>query len=187
MICEICGSSYTYSCPHCTRRIKTWGQEGVLFLMELAKSEDDIQSTDLVNIINTYYMGKATVMSDKANVLRTALRFLGYKGNFIGRIHKNGETYVQIRRREQGTAKRHGLKNTSCDMCGSSETLMIHHIVPLSWGGVSSEENCITLCKTCHLAVHKRIAKLLNRERLLIYLAPHSEEIESLARQSIDL
>lgn len=184
MICEICGSEYKHSCPHCTRRIKVWGQDGLEYLMELAKSEGDIQSQDLVNIINTYYRGKASATSDKANVLRIALRLLGFKGNFVGRIHKNGETYLAIRRREHGTAKRYGLKKTSCDICGGSKSLMIHHIVPLSWGGISSEENCITLCETCHRAAHERLSKVLNRERLLSYLSPHSEEIELLARQS---
>jgi len=187
MICEICGNEYVYSCPHCTRRIKVWGQEGLECLMEWARSEEDIQSEDLVKIIHGYYMGKATAMSDKANVLRIALRLLGFKGNFVGRIHKNGEAYLQIRRREHEKAKRYGLKKTSCDICGSSESLALHHIAPLSWGGVSSEENCITLCETCHRAVHKRLSKVLNREKLLKYLSPHSEEIESLARQSLNL
>ncbi len=185
MICEICGSSYKYSCAHCTRRINTWGQDGLFVLMELAKSEDDIQSKDLIPIINTYYTGKVKAISDKANVLRIALRGLGYKGKFVGRIHKNGETYLDIRRREHAGARRYGLKKTFCERCGCAVELHLHHIVPLSWGGVSSEENCITLCETCHRAIHKRLAKLLNRERLLSYLTPHSEEIELLARQSL--
>lgn len=185
MICEICSSEYVYSCPHCTRRIMTWGQDGLLYLMELAKSEDDIQSTDLVKIVNTYYKGKAKRMSEKANVLRIALRLLGYKGNFVGRIHKNGGTYESIRKREHEAARRYGLKKSFCEMCGKTENLRLHHIVPLSWGGLSSEENCITLCETCHRLVHKRLSKSLNRERLLGYLAPHAEEIESLARQSL--
>jgi len=184
MICEICGCEYVYSCPHCMRSIGAWGQDGLLFLRELAKSEKDITSMDMVNIINTYYIGKTITMGRKATVLRTALRRLGYTGNFVGRIHKDGGTYLAIRRREQSKAKRYGLKKASCDMCGSSELLAIHHIVPLSWGGISSEENCITLCETCHRAAHERLSKVLNRERLLSYLSPHYEEIESLARQS---
>ena len=185
MICEICGNEYIYSCPHCAKRVATWGQDGLAYLMELAESEDDIQSADLVGIINTFYKGKASAMSDKANVLRLALILLGYKGNFVGRIHKNGETYLAIRRREHEAAKRYRLKKSYCEKCGSTEPLFLHHIIPLSWGGKSSEENCITLCETCHRAVHKRLAKHLNRGRLLGYLSPYSNEIETLARQSL--
>jgi hypothetical protein len=61
--------------------------------MELAKSNDDIQSNDLVRIIKTYYIGKATTMRDKVNVLRTALRGLGYKGKFLGRISRKAGGY----------------------------------------------------------------------------------------------
>jgi len=110
MICEICGCEYVYSCPHCMRSIGAWGQDGLLFLRELAKSEKDITSMDMVNIINTYYIGKTITMGRKATVLRTALRRLGYTGNFVGRIHKDGGTYLAIRRREQSKAKRYGLK-----------------------------------------------------------------------------
>ena len=95
MICEICGNEYKYSCPHCTKRIKVWGRDGLECLMEWAKSEEDIQAEDLVKIIHGYYMGKARAMRDKVNVLRTALRGLGYKGKFAGRIsRKEGGYYL---------------------------------------------------------------------------------------------
>jgi len=93
MVCEICGNEYTYYCPHCTKRINTWGREGLACLMELAKSGDDIQSMDLVKITKTYYIGKARAMSDKVNVLRAALRGLGYKGKFAGRISRKEGGY----------------------------------------------------------------------------------------------
>lgn len=185
MICEICGKTYGYSCPHCTKRIMTWGQDGLLYLMDLAKQEENIQSYDLVGIIKTYYVGKSKRMSVKVNVLRTALRLLGYKGNFIGRIHNNGMTYVQILKREHETGRRWGLKNESCDKCGSKIDLKLHHIVPISWGGKSTLENCTTLCEVCHRKTHKKLNKFLNREKLLEYLAPHYEEIEALAKQSV--
>jgi 5-methylcytosine-specific restriction endonuclease McrA len=153
--------------------------------MELAKKESDIQSSDLVEIINAYYRGNSKTMSNKVNVLRTALRLLGYKGNFIGRIHKNGTSYEQLRHRENTAARRWGLKNASCDRCGSTELLRIHHIVPLAWGGKTSEENIATLCEVCHRKAHRNLSKLLTRTKLLEYLAPHYAEIESLAKQSV--
>lgn len=185
MECQICGKSYVYSCPHCTRRVMTWGQDGLLYLMELAVKEDDIQSSDLIKVVNTYYRGNAKEMSDKVNILRIALRLLGYKGKFIGRIHKNGASYAQLRHRENGAGRRWGLRNASCDNCGSTELLRLHHIVPLAWGGKTSEENIATLCETCHRKAHKKLSELLNRAKLLDYLAPHYAEIEALAKRSL--
>ena len=163
----------------------TWGQDGLLYLMGLAKQEEDIQSFDLVSIVNNYYLGKSKSMSAKVNVLRIALRLLGYKGNFIGRIHKNGMTYDQQRKREHSTGRRYGLRNQSCDKCGNTSDLRLHHITPVSWGGKTTLENCITLCEGCHRKVHKKLVQLLTRQKLLEYLAPHYEEIETLAKQSI--
>lgn len=46
--------------------------------------------------------------------------------------------------------------NRRCKICGSSPTnnehveLHIHHILPYSKGGLTEEENLITLCHTCH-------------------------------------
>jgi len=186
MKCDICGSNYTYSCAHCTRRVATWGVDGLLYLMSLAKSGKDIDSLDLVPIIEKYYCGQSKTMSARANVLRSALRLLGYKGNFVGRIHQNGETYTQFRKREHEAGRRYGLRRSVCDMCGGDSELRLHHIVPLSWGGKSTEDNCITLCERCHRDVHKRLATVLSRERLIKYLAPHQQEIEALAKQSVE-
>ena len=95
MVCEICGNEYAHYCPYCTKRINTWGREGLAYLMELAKTEEDIQSVELVRIIKTYYIGKARPMRDKVNILRTALRGLGCKGKFLGRIsRKEGGYYL---------------------------------------------------------------------------------------------
>jgi hypothetical protein len=185
MICEICGKSYRYSCAHCTRRIATWGQDGLLYLIELSKTKDDISAEDLIKTVNTYYTGKASNLTDKANVLKIALRILGYKGKFVGRIHRNNSSYLAVRQRENQAGRRWGLRNSTCDKCGSEDQLRLHHIVPLSWGGISSPENCATLCESCHRKVHKELSQLLTRLKLIEYLTPHAEEIESLAKRSM--
>jgi hypothetical protein len=41
-----------------------------------------------------------------------------------------------------------------CGNCGSTRNLHVHHIVPLSKGGVNSESNLRTLCKDCHALLH---------------------------------
>lgn len=185
MICEICGNEYSVSCAHCARRIKVWGESGTMALYELAKRKDDISADEIMAFVNKYYHGAATARSDKTNVLKISLRIAGYEGKFIGRIHKNNSGYVSFRRREHEKGRRWRLRKDVCELCGNTNNLTLHHIVPLSWGGISSEDNVITLCETCHRKVHKELAKYLNRELLLKYLLPYSEEIESFARMSI--
>jgi 5-methylcytosine-specific restriction endonuclease McrA len=41
-----------------------------------------------------------------------------------------------------------------CQNCGSSEDLQAHHIQPRGKLGADSLDNLITLCATCHEALH---------------------------------
>ena len=43
-----------------------------------------------------------------------------------------------------------------CTACGRPGKLEAHHEVPLSDGGADSLDNLATLCRGCHLAVHRR-------------------------------
>lgn len=45
-----------------------------------------------------------------------------------------------------------------CTICGSKEELEAHHIIPVSHSRdfMCVDTNGITLCKQCHLLVHKR-------------------------------
>ncbi len=186
MICEICGHKYTTSCAHCARRVLTWGVDGTVELLKLAKQSEDIQANELVDFIRKYYAGKATQMSDKANVLRTALKILGFKGKVIGRIHRNKMDYTSIRRREHETGRRWRLLEDHCEQCGGKDNLRLHHILPLSWGGLSSPDNVITLCESCHRKTHKKLTKILNRGLLLELLAPHIDKLTELAKTTVE-
>lgn len=44
------------------------------------------------------------------------------------------------------------VKNPSCCACGTKKNLTVHHIVPVGVDASKEllEENCMTLCKTCH-------------------------------------
>ena len=45
----------------------------------------------------------------------------------------------------------------TCQHCKVTKTqLHVHHIIYRSKGGSNDETNLITLCKTCHEAVHKK-------------------------------
>ena len=41
-----------------------------------------------------------------------------------------------------------------CQVCGDRQQLDIHHIIPRSRGGSDSQDNLITLCRTCHGDIH---------------------------------
>lgn len=38
-----------------------------------------------------------------------------------------------------------------CRLCGATETLHVHHVKPISFGGPHSLQNLITLCRKCHM------------------------------------
>jgi hypothetical protein len=40
--------------------------------------------------------------------------------------------------------------------CGGTSFLAVHHLVPRELGGANAQENLITLCSSCHRALHAR-------------------------------
>ena len=48
--------------------------------------------------------------------------------------------------------------NHKCQKCGSTKSLHCHHLEGIRWEPLESADldMCITLCKTCHLKVHKK-------------------------------
>lgn len=59
----------------------------------------------------------------------------------------------------------------TCQECGSTERLEVHHIIPYLESEDDSLENLVTLCKTCHLRVENELifhngVKVLGIERL---------------------
>jgi len=39
----------------------------------------------------------------------------------------------------------------TCQYCGSKENLTIDHVIPISKGGTTCFENCVTCCKSCNI------------------------------------
>jgi hypothetical protein len=182
--CELCGNEYIGSCRHCAPRVNTWGIEGTLALYELAKCNKDLLAEELLTFVFTYYQGKIIQKRAAVQVLKKGLKLLGYKGKFE-RIHLYDD-YTHLRTAAHSRTHRWRWRKDYCELCSGTNELKIHHIVPLSWGGVASEENCITLCQECHKSVHRKLSRYLNRYRLLGYIAPHKEEITKIAKLSID-
>ena len=44
-----------------------------------------------------------------------------------------------------------------CKICGGTNKLEVHHIIPLSRGGTNSKANLITLCEKHHDARHRHL------------------------------
>lgn len=67
-----------------------------------------------------------------------------------------------VRRRESDPILKQRIANKNghaCAMCGAkadTAPLCFHYIVPISSGGIDSEENVILLCPSCHLYTHRQ-------------------------------
>ena len=189
MKCEICGNDYVKSCIRCTRRVATWGVNGAYAIYNLAKENRDIEADELLEFIFRHYIGKVINKREAVSGLKISLKLAGYKGNFIGRIKTpsyDENNYIQHRSRVDGNAYRWRLKKDICTFCDENEDLILHHIVPVAWGGISSDENCITICPKHHRMIHKELKKSLNRMKLLEYIKPYQDEINELAYKSIE-
>ena len=57
-----------------------------------------------------------------------------------------------------------------CRLCGSTNNLIVHHIIPRTRGGDNTLTNLITLCRKCHLSHgHLKCFSNYNQElRLLV-------------------
>lgn len=42
-----------------------------------------------------------------------------------------------------------------CQKCGTTETLQVHHIIPVSKGGSNNQENLMVVCNCCHIYIHQ--------------------------------
>ena len=54
--------------------------------------------------------------------------------------------------------------NYACTECGDEETLIVHHIIAdeYDFDLLYSEDNCRTLCRSCHIILHKDQEKFDN-------------------------
>lgn len=47
-----------------------------------------------------------------------------------------------------------------CQICGSPDRVEGHHLFDYAYSGASDPNNIITLCHSCHVAVHKGLIDL---------------------------
>ena len=49
--------------------------------------------------------------------------------------------------------------NPVCEKCNRKRTKHIHHIVPISKGGLEREDNYMAVCLECHIKLHPELPK----------------------------
>lgn len=54
-----------------------------------------------------------------------------------------------------GRVTRARLTSGGCYLCGSDLELTLHHLIPREMGGATEEENLLSVCRTCHDAIHR--------------------------------
>ena len=94
-----------------------------------------------------YYMGFAYV----GYVMWLGLSTLQYKRSSIVRSERRTALKWQVKQRD----------NHTCQTCGKSEDLNIHHIQHKSEGGSNELHNLITLCTQCHCKCHSRLSRII--------------------------
>jgi hypothetical protein len=163
------------------KKLTAWDNNGKEFLESLVSSGENIDAYALYEAIRNYYIGKSP---EVFRIAKASLECMGYTGKIFGRRRRNKADYKAYSMRSHINAGRR-YKKTSCEICGSSNKLSVHHIVPVSWGGETSADNSITLCPVCHKKAHKTIKDKLNRILLLKYIQPYKEEIKAIAVYSL--
>lgn len=85
------------------------------------------------------------------------------------------ETRMQAAKIRNQTKKN---SNCSCEVCGSTEKLNMHHIVPVLIGGNNDEENISWLCYKHHRMVHRAHAFSIEEYTALIKKLRKDEQHE---------
>lgn len=67
----------------------------------------------------------------------------------------------------------------TCQYCGKQKELTIDHVIPVSRGGKSTFENCVTACKNCN---NKKSAKLPSEIQMYLKKKPVAPTISEFTR-----
>lgn len=93
------------------------------------------------------------------------------RNSFYKRAPENNNPYFWVFLRD----------NMQCQICGKSprngSVLHADHIYPISKGGVTSEENLITLCEKCNLIKHNKI--LPEKQLFSLWEIAHNNNIKN--------
>lgn len=82
-----------------------------------------------------------------------------------------------------------GVRTWSCDCCGSTDSLEVHHVHHYNWMD-NTPSNLRLLCKRCHAKAHSDQEALLNQQGILLseWYEPSMRPIyQALNKNSLDL
>jgi len=110
------------------------------------RAADTLSSGSRKDLVEKMYSSSSRARSYQGKISK----FTGCSENYVkdvisGRIEKgltDSEREDIIDRDDQ-----------ECRMCGSEETLEVHHIIPVSQGGGKDDDNLCTLCNDCHIEI----------------------------------
>jgi len=71
----------------------------------------------------------------------------------------------------------------SCLYCGSTESLTIDHVLPVSRGGKSNFENCVAACKDCNAKKENRTP---SEAKMYLRKQPYAPTISEFIRMRMD-
>lgn len=120
--------------------------------------------------------GKATVLKFAEEVIRT-----GEQAIHIPLVMKLIKIIRTIYRNKVPFSKKNVMIRDDfvCQYCGSTEDLTIDHVLPISRGGISRFENCVTACKPCNA---KKANKTCAEAQLFIRRTPVAPTISEFTR-----
>ena len=182
--CTLCGKelkAYRWNdrqltgyCSSCFQLLRFWTPEGIEILRQYAKRNHI--SKEEMEYLATLRTSEFD-LSDRVDrgVIKHLLKSLGFTGTFERWNEVSSWTNEKL---VMGAQARRLMKD-HCENCGTAENLEAHHLIPIAWGGESSQDNVKTLCKSCHTLAHKKLSKTLTARYKRELLSRHAEEIVS--------
>lgn len=121
--------------------------------------------------------GKATVVKYTDTVVKTA----EYVVVRIPAVMKLMKIIRTIYRTKVPFSKKHVMVRDEfrCQYCGTAKALTIDHVIPVSRGGKSTFENCVTACKYCN---NKKSNKLPSEVHMYLRKQPIAPTIAEFTR-----
>jgi hypothetical protein len=173
-------------CKHCYRRSLIWGVDGAKLIVIYARNNKNFTRFEALEFCEKYYSGRVKEKHGQMSVLRTSLKLLHWNG-IITEKRRRYSDYSHSRFYGYARNRRKRVQEGVCVICGRNDLkLYTHHLIPITWGGLADDEdNIVTVCKTHHLELHKRLQKVLTPPLLLKYLQPYRREILELVIRSL--
>ncbi len=113
----------------------------------LSKDYEPLTYCDVERAVTLLYLNKAESIKDTNHVLRSVTARFKIP-SVIRLLYKTAKRFVPVIKYSRKSI--HQRDNYTCQYCGSTKTVSIDHIFPVSKGGKSTWENTVTACHRCN-------------------------------------